>query len=151
MQHDIYSLGVCLLELGLRESFVVYTDPNGGGGSGGSGVGMLPSPSAALGLSNDSLQSLDPELIKDRLVSMAREVLPTRMGTRYAEIVETCLTCLDDDNVDFGDEDEFTDADGILVDARYVEKVVPSSPGLPQLLRIDHRTCADILFRLYWG
>lgn len=28
MQHDIYSLGVCLLEVGLWESFVEYTGEN---------------------------------------------------------------------------------------------------------------------------
>jgi len=45
------------------------------------------------------------------------------MGTKYAGIVETCLTCLDPDNADFGDEREFEDADGIRVGARYIEKV----------------------------
>jgi hypothetical protein len=45
------------------------------------------------------------------------------MGTKYADIVETCLTCLDPDNTDFGDEREFQDADGILVGVRYIEKL----------------------------
>lgn len=112
MQHDIYSLGVCLLELGLWGSFVVYE-----------GNSTVPSPSAALGFSNDGLESRDPSLTKDRLLSMTRELLPRRMGTRYAEIVETCLTCLDDDNIDFGNEREFVDTDGILVGVRYIEKV----------------------------
>jgi hypothetical protein len=50
------------------------------------------------------------------------------MGTKYAQVVETCLNCLDPDNTDFGDEREFQDADGILVGVRYVEKV--SGPTL---------------------
>ena len=117
MQHDIYSLGVCLLELGLWESFVVY-----GGNS------MVPSPSAALGFSNNGVESRDPFLIKDRLLSMTRELLPRLMGTIYTEIVETCLTCLDDGNVGFGDEQELVDEDGILVGVKYIEKVCFSNP-----------------------
>jgi hypothetical protein len=46
------------------------------------------------------------------------------MGDKYAEIVETCLTCLDLDNADFGNDQAFEDEDGILVGARYLEKVV---------------------------
>jgi hypothetical protein len=112
MQHDIYSLGVCLLELGLWESFVVYE-----------GNSMVPSPSAMLGLSNDGLDARQPSLTRDHLLSLTRELLPRRMGTIYSDIVETCLTCLDDDNMDFGKEGEFLDADGILVGVRYIEKV----------------------------
>lgn len=41
--------------------------------------------------------------------ALARNRLPSRMGKRYADIVESCLTCLDKDNPDFGDED------GVLV------------------------------------
>jgi hypothetical protein len=46
------------------------------------------------------------------------------MGDRYADIVETCLTCLDPDNADFGNDEAFEDEDGIIVGARYIEKVV---------------------------
>ena len=38
------------------------------------------------------------------------------MGQRYADIVESCLTCLDKTNPDFGNEKEFMDEDGVLVD-----------------------------------
>lgn len=47
------------------------------------------------------------------------------MGTIYSEVVVTCLTCLDPENADFGNEDEFQDEDGILVGVRYIEKVSP--------------------------
>ncbi|KAF7502502.1 hypothetical protein GJ744_005659 [Endocarpon pusillum] len=112
MQHDIYSLGVCLVELGLWESFVAYDDS------------MTPSPSIAVFSASGGLQPRDPSLTKEHLLPLTRELLPRRMGARYAEIVETCLTCLDDDNIDFGDEREFTDADGILVGVKYIEKVI---------------------------
>jgi hypothetical protein len=65
---------------------------------------------------------------------LARTKLPRRTGTNYAEIVETCLTCLDDDNIDFGDESEFVDEDGILVGVRYFGKV--SRPVLSHPLKL---------------
>ncbi|KAI9043587.1 uncharacterized protein KD926_003357 [Aspergillus affinis] len=115
MQHDIYSLGVCLLELGLWESFVQYDDrtgplPNDGSSS-------KPTRNPVLG--ND----LPSVLFKEHLLSLARGELRSKMGTRYAEVVETCLTCLDPENVDFGDANEFQDEDGIQVGVRYIEKV----------------------------
>lgn len=112
MQHDIYSLGVCLLELGLWESFVVYEGNN-----------LVSSPSVLLGFSNSGLESLQPSLTKDHLLSMTRELLPRHMGTIYSEVVETCLTCLDGDTAGFGNEQEFVDIDGVLVGVRYIEKV----------------------------
>ncbi len=111
MQHDIYSLGVCLLEVGLWESFVIYSDDGT----------CVPSP--FFGALSEGIPILEPGLFMKALVSIARDVLPQRMGTKYARIVETCLTCLDEGNVDFGDEREFQDADGVLVGVRYIEKV----------------------------
>lgn len=115
MQHDIYSLGVCLLEIGLWEPLVTYEDEN------------MPLPrngtyppalrASFLGEGSDSY------LFKDQLLSLARGELQRRMGTRYSEVVVTCLTCLDQDNEDFGDETEFQDEDGIEVGVRYIEKV----------------------------
>lgn len=105
MRHDIYSLGMCLLEIGLWGSFVEY-DPTTG--------------------AHNLLQLLTTrsEKDKDLFVALARCPLPRSMGDKYAEIVETCLTCLDPDNVDFGDEKAFEDENGILVGARYIEKVL---------------------------
>jgi len=114
-QHDIYSLGICLLEIGLWRSFVsislsgLYT---------ASEVLQLP-PSK-----NEPLTTpLERKSIKDHLVNLARTQLPRRMGSRYAEIVITCLTCLDRGNEDFGDEEEFQDDDGITIGVRFIEKV----------------------------
>ena len=111
MQHDIYSLGVCMLEVGLWESFVFYNEDGT----------CVPSP--IVGVLSEGLPTLEPVLAQNVLVSLARVVLPRRMGTKIARIVETCLTCLDEDNADFGDEREFQDADGVLVGVRYIEKV----------------------------
>lgn len=64
-----------------------------------------------------------PLFFEDRLLSLARGELRSRMGTRYSEVVVTCLTCLGPGNTDFGDESEFQDEDGIQIGVRYIEKV----------------------------
>jgi hypothetical protein len=113
MQHDIYSLGVCLLEVGLWDTLVQYD-----------GMGPQGSPSL-LPTFVEGVEEWTPQNLKDHLVSLAREALPRRMGNIYAQVVETCLTCLDDDeNSDFGDETEFHDDDGVLVGVRYIEKIL---------------------------
>ena len=65
---------------------------------------------------------------KDHLFGLARDQLPACMCTKYAEIAETCLTCLDPRNAGFEDASEFEDEDGIFVGVRYIEKV--SDPPL---------------------
>lgn len=112
MQHDIYSLGVCLLEVGLWKSFVLYEDDV-----------TVPVPATALEVALDGAEFRKPFLMKEHLVALAKRDLPKRMGERYKEIVINCLTCLDQDNTDFGDQSEFKDGDGVLVGVRYIEKV----------------------------
>ncbi|GAB1315517.1 Protein kinase domain-containing protein [Madurella fahalii] len=118
MRHDIYSLGVCLLEIGLWESFVDYragaAPPLLGPGLIGVSDGDMSGPELLK----------DPEQVKGRLLRLARGPLRRKMGTLYGRVVETCLTCLEKDNVDFGDEREFQDEDGVAVGVRYIEKVV---------------------------
>lgn len=115
MQHDIYSLGVCLLEIGLWESFVSYKDSSVAIPS--SGTTLDPERGSILGPETRTL------FFKENLLSLARGELRKRMGTKYSEVVVTCLTCLDPGNLDFGDEEEFQDEDGIEVGVRYIEKV----------------------------
>ena len=64
------------------------------------------------------------------------------MGNRYTEIVLQCMQCLDDDNVDFGDAEEFRDSEGIMISVRYIEKV---SLDFPMCMFAD---CNQILLRL---
>jgi hypothetical protein len=121
MRHDIYSLGVCLLEVGLWESFIGYGTGSGARVSLGPGLGV---PGGEM--SGPELLK-DPERTKDHLLRLARGPrLRRQMGTMYAKVVETCLTCLDKGNIDFGDEKEFQDEDGVAVGVRYIEKVVMS-------------------------
>jgi hypothetical protein len=113
MQHDIYSLGVCMLEIGLWKTFVQYSSLTSG---------PIPSQDYNFGAEKPDTASY-PDFVKERLLSLARDLLPRHMGSKYANIVQTCLTCLDKGNEDFGDESEFQDRDGVLIAVRYIEKV----------------------------
>ena len=118
MQHDVYSVGVCLLEIGMWSSFVTYK-PN-------------PSPSSVLDIDEKlKMKELKKKAfdIKRMLTDLAKENLPSAMGHRYTEIVVSCLTCLDNSDNGFGDEKDFLDEDGILVGVRFIEKVIQSTRG----------------------
>ncbi|KAJ0419059.1 hypothetical protein BJY00DRAFT_167733 [Aspergillus carlsbadensis] len=101
MQHDIYSLGVCLLEIGLWTSFVTASATD-------------PSP-------NIPADSSTPH--KTYFTTLALENLPNKMGDKYTNVVINCLTCMDPTNEDFGDESEFEDDFGIRIGVKYIEKV----------------------------
>lgn len=116
MQHDIYSLGVCLLEIGLWGSFVQYSSAQAAPKL----AALLDVP---LNIAAPQTSTFLMQHGKDHLLSLAESQLPARMGDHFSEIVRTCLTCLDPDNEDFGNADEFEDEDGIRVGARYIEKV----------------------------
>lgn len=133
MQHDMYSLGVCLLEIGLWESFVDYAQE-------------VVTPRPTLGQSymlfkswlekrdiflgnNSRGRAYSHDLIaselKNYLVEMAREKLSRRMGEKYTHVVVSCLTCLDDDSEDFSSLGQMTDSNGILVAIRFTEQIIP--------------------------
>ncbi|KAF3927072.1 hypothetical protein AA313_de0203043 [Arthrobotrys entomopaga] len=114
MQHDIYSLGVCLLEIGLWVS-LPDTLIN-------IGIRSLGEPPAYTEKDHHS-NSPVRDSVQCQLLKQAREILPRKMGSNYAKVVETCLTCLDPSNEDFGDEAALQDEDGVLVSVRYIEKV----------------------------
>jgi serine/threonine protein kinase len=143
MQHDIYSLGVCLLEIGLWKSLIDYdetrTRPGPSEAFKSEQTTIRASSTILPDVDQMSLDDSDPPMVnlrdtivsKEHLVFLAQESLPLSMGTRYAELVKTCLTCLDPDNIGFGDEREFYDEDGILVGVRYIEKVRVFSMMIP--------------------
>ena len=112
MQHDVYSMGVCLLEIGIWSSFVIYE--------------AHPSPSEILNIA-DKLTTKAPKKrafdIKDVLVKLAKMKLPGAMGNRYTGIVVSCLTCLDKTDNAFGDEKDLMDEDGIYVGVQFIENV----------------------------
>jgi serine/threonine protein kinase len=114
MQHDVYSLGVCLLEIGLWSSFVTSSVP--------------PQPGPLLDISEkltmrNTLQAASD--IKALLVTLATENLPSRMGLVYTEVVMSCLTCIDLGTTNmFASEKDLYDQDGILVGVAFIEKIL---------------------------
>jgi hypothetical protein len=112
MRHDIYSLGVCLLEIGMWSSFVSYSDDK-----------TVEAPGTALELTLHDVCRKRPAFIKNHLVSLAKGRLPQLMGMIYTDVVVNCLTCLDDDNDDYEELEDTDDANGVLVGVKYIENV----------------------------
>lgn len=122
MHHDIYSLGVCLLEIGIWRSFVEYDENN------------LPHPSSGLELPPNTHALSNPMTMKKHLVDLAKAKLPKIMGVRYADVVVNCLTCGDDENADFvdlkqRDSDDDSD-DEIAIGVKYIEKILMTLNGI---------------------
>ncbi|KAH0551480.1 hypothetical protein GP486_007306, partial [Trichoglossum hirsutum] len=135
MQHDVYGLGVCLLEIGLWESFVIYHGDNESGGGSPTPSTLLP-PSmekyaGGRGGGDDNEDEVKKAFItKEHLVQLAKQHLPSHMGDKYTQIVVTCLTYPGETSADFGNATEFEDADGVLIGVRYIEKVLLKPEGI---------------------
>lgn len=147
MQHDIYSLGVCLLEIGLWRSLVWYPSTSSSTSStyhhpnhtNSSSSIPTPVPGYSLQL-RKHLSDRDFEhahlpgstsWIKEDLVLLAKQTLPQRMGRLYTEIVVDCLTCLDDGNNEFGSSDvTYNKQDLIVVGIKFVERILGKIEGI---------------------
>ena len=137
MQHDVYSLGVVLLELGLSYSFVQSAHVNTGQDSSSWSGEAPPNPNARIGIAEYLLETnvrRKANSIKRKFASVATEQLPILMGQKYTQVVISCLTCLDKDSEGFGDESEFEDEDGIKVGMRFIEKVCSS---IAKVMKMD--------------
>jgi hypothetical protein len=77
MGHDLYSLGVCLLEISLWQPFFAADG--------------VPSQVDATCLPKLTA----PWLVAEVLRSLAESEIPPRMGTRFSKLVVACLTCLE--------------------------------------------------------
>ncbi|KAL6713625.1 hypothetical protein ACLMJK_009090 [Lecanora helva] len=118
MQHDVYSLGVVLLELGIGVSFVHWPKETANSDR--------PTPEAqleTLDLTTSKKKFGQAMKIKSHLVALAKAKLPRTFGRKYTEAVLACLTCLDQDNATFGEMRDTQDDDGMLVGVNYIEKV----------------------------
>jgi hypothetical protein len=89
--HDIYSLGVCLLEIGLWDSFIIY-DNN------------VPKPSHLLSKvkakwkeeNSHISQDLTESQIEQKIyIALAGDRLAYEMGEAYSKLVIKCLTCIE--------------------------------------------------------
>ncbi|KAI8623725.1 hypothetical protein F5Y19DRAFT_457253 [Xylariaceae sp. FL1651] len=125
MEHDIYSLGVCLLEIGLWETFVAYKSP------------QEPQPGPSYDRFMDWLKAQNLKTaynasfyLKDYFQEQADKTLRERAGDRYSDIVVKCLTCLDEKDSDgTGDVNETDSKDPkIVAGVKFIEEI---------LLRVD--------------
>lgn len=112
MQHDIYSLGIVLIEIGLRIPFVIPSF----------GYTAL-APHKELDLHLDKDEPGRAKRLKKTFTDLATQRLPAKMGKIYTDVVLSCLNCLDTNNEAFGDQGKLEDEDGIEVGVRYIEKV----------------------------
>ena len=87
MQHDIYSLGVCLLEMCLWISFIKENVP--------AGECILHDELNVDGLLAITDQRQRAFGIKKKLVAIVEEKLPLHVGKKLTDTVVSCLTCLD--------------------------------------------------------
>lgn len=130
MQHDIYSLGVVLLEIGLRIPFV---SPSNDGST-----ALVPHQELHLHLHKD--EPGRAKRLKKTFTDLATQRLPAKMGQIYTDVVLSCLKCLDTNNEAFGDQGKLEDQDGIEVGVRYIEKVwcfpPPSSYSSQQVVNL---------------
>jgi hypothetical protein len=104
MQHDIYSLGVVLLEIALWTSFQDRRSP------------VLKSRL----LRRDGKTLLAPEELKKAYLGLASGAVARHMGQRYANVVQACLNGLDHKIRD----GTLEDADGIIVGTAYITEII---------------------------
>lgn len=101
MLHDIYSLGVCLLEIGLWESLVQYKHTSGR-------LEMQPHKL----LQKDGHNTSNMIASKASFIDLAENVLPAKMGKLYAQVVLTCLK--------YRDEEQDAITEGVM----YIERIL---------------------------
>ncbi|KAJ6088737.1 hypothetical protein N7486_009998 [Penicillium sp. IBT 16267x] len=109
--HDIYSLGVCLLDIGLWDSFTVYCE----------GVprlsALLTDAKSNWKRENDgAFQSMtDPQIEQKVFITLAGNRLEYEMGEAYSKLVIKCLTCIE---MGFGNVHKFVGTDSCDWDER---------------------------------
>lgn len=104
--HDIYSLGICLLEIGLWHPFIIYN------GASSAYSPLLAEAKAAWRAENTVVHSdgqplTDAEIEQRVFVHLAGDRLAFEMGEAYSKLVVKCLTCLERG---FGNVHHFVDS-----------------------------------------
>ena len=120
MQHDIYSLGVVLLEIGLWQPLVWKDDTDGT---------YEYADLFASGLEVREITTVKDERplkVKQRLIEIAKQELPPIVGEIYAKVVLSCLEVHDDGMVGNEDAMRCFDADVGTTFIRHVIKKLES-------------------------
>jgi serine/threonine protein kinase len=97
MQHDIYSLGVCLLEIGLWEPFII-TNAQGQEFMCDKFRELAVASGFVTQEESNSISKLTkPMTVQKVMIALAKGLLPQRMGLIFTDLVVYCLTCVEDD------------------------------------------------------
>ncbi|MCJ1424377.1 hypothetical protein MMC29_002265 [Sticta canariensis] len=109
--HDIYSLGVCLLEIGTWR-VLVNKQPDGNHLI--SPLFVSSAQEEGKDITPDAIDCLlrQPTQVKNVLLKIAKSQLPQKMGMGYCRLVVKCLTALDKPS-GFGNDVDFTKWDHV--------------------------------------
>jgi hypothetical protein len=115
MLHDIYSLGVILLEIALWKPFVLLKEHT-------DGAKCTPNPRACK-LTDITGTLKSPDDIRKIFVKKAEDFIPLALGEKFRDVVLMCLNCLDGG---FGNTADLLDKDGVMVGLVFIQKVLTS-------------------------
>jgi len=112
--HDVYSLGICLLEIGLWKSLIVPERSN--------------SESWVLNVEDFPFLKYNPSdrqkflgALRELFEKVASYYLPRKVGQKYADVVVACLKGLDDTE---GDVKLECNKDSVELGFRYIDRII---------------------------
>lgn len=91
----IYSLGVCLLEIGLGESLIVLNDEDSSNLCELFQKAAIKMPFVSLENANNACKNMKPRELAKVLCGLSEAELPSRKGPHYLPIVQQCLRCIE--------------------------------------------------------
>ena len=112
MQHDIYSLDVCFLKIEIWNSFVSYTQND-----------TVFTFNEIFDFHLKDFEFSTSLLMKDHLINFAKNKLFKLTEKIYEKVVINCLICLNKNNSNFENENEFQNNDDVLIEMKYIEKI----------------------------
>lgn len=101
--HDVYSLGVCLLEISLWTSFVIWDSASGECRDNGDICSIFEKSTGGKDSAGQMRKLKPPLAIQKAFIRKAQQAIPRIIGEKFKDIVVSCLTCLEGG---LGDVDE---------------------------------------------
>ena len=108
MRHDVYSLGVVLLEIGLWKP-IVWQDRTGKTEM----WSEFKLPAADLVDGVELKEGIMPKRLTERLIDCAERLLPSKMGQTYADVVVACLSTNFDKGIEGVSEENMEERIGL--------------------------------------
>ncbi|KAF7536184.1 hypothetical protein G7054_g4734 [Neopestalotiopsis clavispora] len=108
--HDVYSLGVVLLEVSIWRSSIKLNEE----------MQWVHNPDFWGNLLSSRLKTKDPLDVASLYLKLVKKIVPRYVGARMASVIERCLTC------SLEDDDETDNNESAMLSIRYVEEVMAS-------------------------